>query len=60
MRDEAVTAFIASSLLPEPDKLIREHISALVTLASGDDGPTQKQAVKLLSMEYNFPTANLI
>jgi hypothetical protein len=59
-RAEAVTTFIAEPLLPEPDKLIMGHISALMALAAGDEGSTYKQVVKLLSMEYDPPTANLI
>ncbi len=59
-REEAITAFIASPLLPEPENLVIGHISALMALLSVDDGPTRKQAVQLLSMEYDLPTANLI
>jgi hypothetical protein len=59
-REEAVTAFVASPLLPEPNKLIIGHISALMALAAVAEGPTYKQAVKLLSLEYDLPTANLV
>jgi hypothetical protein len=59
-RSEVVTTFIPEPLLPEPDKLIMDHISALMALAAGDEGPTYNQVVKLLSMEYDLPTANLI
>ncbi len=59
-RDEAITAFVASPLLPEPENLVIGHISALMALMSVDNGPTRKQAAKLLSLEYDLPTANLI
>ncbi len=36
--DEAVTTFLASSLLPGPDQLKIDHISALMTLLSVDNG----------------------
>ncbi len=49
-RSEAFTAFIADPLLPKPDKLIMGLISALVALATVDEGPTYKQVVKLLSL----------
>ncbi len=44
-RDEAITPFVASPLLPEPDKLTIGHISALMALASMDEGPTHKHVV---------------
>ncbi len=59
-RSEAVTAFIADPLLPEPGKLIMGHISALMALASAEEGPIYKQAVKLLSMEHDISTATHI
>ncbi len=59
-RDEAITTFVASPLLPEPDKLTISQISALMALTSVDEGPTHKKAVKLLSLEYDLPTTNLM
>jgi hypothetical protein len=44
-REEAVTAFVASPLLPEPNKLIIGHIFALMALAAVAEGPTYKHAV---------------
>ena len=44
-RSEAVTAFIVDPLLPEPSKLIMGHISALMALASAEEGSIYKQAV---------------
>ena len=59
-RDEAVTAFLASPLLLEADELRIDHISALMVLISADNGGVQKQAIILLSMEYDQGTAYLI
>ena len=59
-RSEATTAFIGSPLLPEPEQLILGHISSLMALMAGGDGPACMKVVQLLSMEYDLPTATLI
>ncbi len=50
-RASAVTAFVASPLLHEPDKLKVDHISAFLALVV--DGPIHKEAMKLLAPEYS-------
>ena len=52
-RDEAITAFVGSPHISEPDQLMIDHIFVIVAGMSPDNGPSQKQAVKLLSMEYD-------
>jgi hypothetical protein len=59
-RSEAITTFVASPHLPEPDQLRIDHISVLMAVLSPGDGPVQKQAVKLFSMEYDQAAAKLI
>ncbi len=48
---EAVTAFVASPLLPDSNQLKVDHISALLALAV--DGPVHKAAIKLLAPAYS-------
>jgi hypothetical protein len=57
---EAITAFIGSPHIPEPNRLRIDHISVLMGILSHDNGPAQKYAVKLLSMEYDPAIAELI
>jgi hypothetical protein len=57
-RADAVTAFMASSLLPEPNHLKVDHISALMSLAL--DGHVHKAAVKLLAPAYPHQEAESI
>ncbi len=59
-REEAITAFIGAPNLPAADQLVMGHISAFMALASISEGPTHKQAVKLLSMKYDLATATQI
>jgi hypothetical protein len=47
----AITAFVASPLLLEPNKLKIGHIAALLRLAM--EGPVQKAAIKLLAPAYS-------
>jgi len=47
----AVTAFVASLLIPEPNQLRVDPISALLALAV--DGPIHKAAIKLLAPAYS-------
>ncbi len=55
-REEIIMAFIASPRLPKADKLIMGHISSFTALASMSEGPTYKQAVKILSLKYVLPS----
>jgi hypothetical protein len=59
-RDEAITALLASPLLPKHDQLRIDHISAFMTLLSVDNGGVQKQAIILFPMEYDQAAAYLI
>ena len=52
-RGEAITAFVGSPRIPEPDQIMIDHISILMAVLAPDNGPAQKRAVKLLSMEYD-------
>jgi hypothetical protein len=59
-RSEAVTSFIASPILPEPNQLRIDQISTFVAFAAAYNGEVQKKAIKLLSMEYDKAAAYLI
>jgi hypothetical protein len=50
-RKDAVMAFVASPLLPEPSQLRADHITALLALAV--DGLVHKAAIKLLALAYS-------
>ena len=50
-RSNAVTAFVASPLLPEPNKLMVDHITALLALEA--DGTVHKAAIKLVALAYS-------
>ena len=54
-RANAVTAFVASPLLPEPTKLGLNHITTLWALAV--DGPVHKAVIKLLAPAYSLQEA---
>jgi hypothetical protein len=54
-RDEAITTFMGSPILSEPDQLRVDHISALLALAV--DGPIQKTAIQFLAPEYSQKAA---
>jgi len=47
-------------MLPEPNQLRIDQISTLMAFASVDKREVQKQAIKLLSMEYDQTAAYLI
>ena len=51
----AVAAFVASPLFPEPDQLNVSHISALMALAI--DEPAHKAAISLIAAEYSQKAA---
>jgi len=57
-RAYAITAFMASPLLPDPDKLRVGHISALFAMAI--EGHTQKAAIRLLAPEYSQAVAEKV
>jgi hypothetical protein len=57
-RANAVTAFVTSHLLPEPNHLRLNHITAVLTLAM--DGPVHKTAIKLLTPAYSQQEAEAI
>ena len=59
-RSEAVTAFIASPILLEPNQLRIDQISTLMAFAAADKGEVQKQAIKLLSMAYDQAAVDVI
>ena len=52
-RGETITAFVGSPHIPEPDQIKIDHISVVMAVLAPNNGPTQKRAVKLLSMEYD-------
>ena len=57
-RANAVTAFVASPLLPEPTKLGLNLITTLLALAV--DGPVHKAVIKLLAPAYSQQEAEAI
>jgi hypothetical protein len=59
-RDDIIAAFAANPNLPAADQLVIGHISSFLALTLASDGPTHKQAVKLLSMKYDAITASQI
>jgi len=54
----AVTAFVASPLHPEPNQLKVDHVATMLSLAG--DGPVHKAAIKLLAPAYSQQEAEAI
>jgi non-ribosomal peptide synthetase component F len=54
----AITAFLVSPLLPDLDKLLVDHISALMAVAV--DGNTHKAAMWLLALEHSKAVAEKV
>jgi hypothetical protein len=57
-REDVVTAFLASPLLPDLDKLRVDHISALMALSV--DGDTQKASIRLLAPKQSHTMAEKV
>ncbi len=58
IRADAVTAFLASPLLPDPNQLRAYHITALLDMAV--DGGAQKATMKVLAPEHSQRVAEKV